>query len=170
VVPCPLIVEAHFRLSFPAYAELLGGPLGARPQTIARSPRSFTLSLEGLFSLHTVATVRPLAQNHDRPFSILPGRFRLGRKGPFPDYFSIPPKPFRINTYKSVTKQRTLTFFRMNTYEKHRGEGVLLLTTNAMPLYVALFQPLTSNVKPLICGIIPRARGQHPSPATGRIQ
>ena len=31
---------------------------------------------------------------------------------------------FRINTCKSVSKQRTLTPFRMNTYEKHReGEG-----------------------------------------------
>src|SRR5260370_28741089 len=35
---------------------------------------------------------------------------------------------FRINTCKSVSKQTTLTLFRMNTYEKHRGVGVLLLT------------------------------------------
>jgi hypothetical protein len=35
---------------------------------------------------------------------------------------------FGINTCKSVSKQMTLTCFRMNTYEKHRGEGVLLLT------------------------------------------
>jgi len=35
---------------------------------------------------------------------------------------------FRINTCKSVSKQTTLTIFRINTYEKHRGEGVLLLT------------------------------------------
>jgi hypothetical protein len=35
------------------------------------------------------------------------------------------PTPFRINTYKSVTKQTTLTFFRINTYEKHRGRGVV---------------------------------------------
>jgi hypothetical protein len=38
--------------------------------------------------------------------------------------------PFRINTCKSVSKQRTLTSFTINTYEKHRGEGVLLLTRN----------------------------------------
>jgi hypothetical protein len=37
---------------------------------------------------------------------------------------------FGINTCKSVSKQSTLTPFRMNTYEKHRGEGVLLLTRN----------------------------------------
>src|SRR5713226_1403751 len=36
-------------------------------------------------------------------------------------------KPFRINTCKSVSKERTLTPFRINTYEKHRGRGVLLL-------------------------------------------
>jgi len=30
---------------------------------------------------------------------------------------------FRINTCKSVSKQRTLTLFRMNTYEKPRGRG-----------------------------------------------
>jgi hypothetical protein len=31
---------------------------------------------------------------------------------------------FRINTSKSVSKQTTLTSFRMNTYEKPRGRGV----------------------------------------------
>jgi hypothetical protein len=41
-----------------------------------------------------------------------------------------PPKPLRINTCKSVSKQSTLTTFRMNTYEKPRGEGVLLFTRN----------------------------------------
>src|SRR5713226_322572 len=34
--------------------------------------------------------------------------------------------PFRINTCKSVSKQRTLTTFRMNTYEKQGGRGVSL--------------------------------------------
>jgi hypothetical protein len=37
---------------------------------------------------------------------------------------------FRINTCKSVSKQTTLTCFRINTYEKHRGEGVLVLARN----------------------------------------
>ena len=43
-------------------------------------------------------------------------------------------RPFRINTYnnyESVSKQRTLTTFRMNTYEKQGGWGVLLLTRHA---------------------------------------
>ena len=30
---------------------------------------------------------------------------------------------FRMNTCKSVSKQRTLTTFRMNTYAKPRGRG-----------------------------------------------
>jgi hypothetical protein len=39
----------------------------------------------------------------------------------------------RINICKSVSKQMTLTLFRINTYEKHRGEGVLWLT-NSLPI------------------------------------
>src|SRR5260370_14957099 len=35
--------------------------------------------------------------------------------------------PFRMNTYKDVSKQTTLTPFRMNTYKKHRGVGGLLV-------------------------------------------
>src|SRR5216683_7134687 len=37
--------------------------------------------------------------------------------------------PFRMNTCKSVSKQRTLTPFRMNTYEKQGGGGWLWLTS-----------------------------------------
>ena len=36
----------------------------------------------------------------------------------------------RINTCESVSKQKTLTTFRMNTYEKPRGGGWLWLTKN----------------------------------------
>jgi hypothetical protein len=47
---------------------------------------------------------------------------------PFPISYSLTPipcsrKPFGINTCKSATKQTTLTIFRINTYEKHRGWG-----------------------------------------------
>jgi hypothetical protein len=45
-----------------------------------------------------------------------------------PDHFSPAPKSFRMNTCKSVTKQITLTSFRMNTYKKHRGKVALWLT------------------------------------------
>jgi hypothetical protein len=39
-----------------------------------------------------------------------------------------PCNSFRIRTCKSVSKQRTLTPFGMNTYEKTGGRGALLLT------------------------------------------
>jgi hypothetical protein len=39
--------------------------------------------------------------------------------------------PFRMNTCKSVSKQTTLTIFRMNTYEKHRGWGAVMV--NQLP-------------------------------------
>src|SRR5258708_23109627 len=49
---------------------------------------------------------------------------------------TCPRKPFRINTCKSVSKQMNLTPFRINTYEKHRGVGVLLLTTHPMRMRI----------------------------------
>ena len=44
---------------------------------------------------------------------------------------AIPLSTFRMNTCKSVSKQRTLSPFRMNTYAKTGGRGVLLLTISA---------------------------------------
>jgi hypothetical protein len=38
---------------------------------------------------------------------------------------------FRMNTCKSVSKQKTLTAFRMNTYEKYRGWGAVMV--NQLP-------------------------------------
>jgi hypothetical protein len=38
-------------------------------------------------------------------------------------------KLFRINTCKGVSKQMTLTLFRINTYEKTGGEGTYPLHT-----------------------------------------
>ena len=46
------------------------------------------------------------------------------------------PNPFRMNTCKSVAKQRTLTTFRMNTYEKTGGKGVLWLTKYPTRIFV----------------------------------
>jgi hypothetical protein len=44
----------------------------------------------------------------------------------------LSPIPFRINTCKSMSKQSILTIFRMNTYEKTRGEGALSLTKTVL--------------------------------------
>src|SRR6266851_10148363 len=41
-----------------------------------------------------------------------------------------PSKSFEMKTCKSLSKQTTLTLFRINTYEKQGGGGLLLLTRN----------------------------------------
>jgi hypothetical protein len=61
--------------------------------------------------------------------------FRTRRHGPISclQTRQRPPNltPFRMNTCKRVSKQMTLTSFRMNTYEKHpggRGVGIWVAT------------------------------------------
>src|SRR5260370_36772167 len=49
--------------------------------------------------------------------------------------------PFTINTCKSVSKQTTLSPFRMNTYKKHRGGGGSSQTVNS--LFTELLHLLT---------------------------
>src|SRR6266478_2566313 len=41
---------------------------------------------------------------------------------------------FRINTCKSVSKQTTLTSFRINTYEKRGGGGIVPTANRTLPL------------------------------------
>jgi hypothetical protein len=76
--------------------------------------------------------------------------------------------PFRINTCKSVSKQTTLTPFRMNTYEKHRGEGVLLLTKPPMRMLILSER---SESKDFICipdeGICPEKHRAFCAPRMG---
>ena len=60
---------------------------------------------------------------------------------------------FRINTCKTVSKQTTLTSFRINTYEKTRGWGAPpcgnpSLATRRSPLHSS---PLFSNSCALFC-------------------
>src|SRR6266849_2830697 len=70
--------------------------------------------------------------------------------------------PFRINTSKSVSKQTTLTLFRMNTYEKTGGWGGSPRTVNnpraprlrviflsSLPRYLLTSLPLGSLHAPL---------------------
>src|SRR5256885_7363217 len=49
--------------------------------------------------------------------------------------FSLSPNPSEINTYRCVSKQTTLTIFRMNTYVK-QGEGGLPLFTTLSLSYI----------------------------------
>ncbi len=47
---------------------------------------------------------------------------------PLPPTFKRSPRiPFRINTCRTASKQTTLSTFRINTYEKTRGEGALMV-------------------------------------------
>jgi hypothetical protein len=48
----------------------------------------------------------------------------------------FPATTFRMNTSKSVSKQRTLTPFRMNTYKKPQGGGWLWLTKYPARIFV----------------------------------
>ena len=64
--------------------------------------------------------------------------------------------PFRINTCKSVSKQMTLTPFRMNTYEKTGGWGAFLGSerSNLQPFNVpTCFRRPTSSCFSIRSGI-----------------
>src|SRR6266849_2593283 len=68
-----------------------------------------------------IGTFRTLAKDY-RAVSVSLSRFFRYRSRDAKRHAN---KPFRMNTYESVSKQRTLTAFRINTYEKPRGRGVL---------------------------------------------
>ena len=76
---------------------------------------------------------------------------------------TAPLSTFRMNTCKSVSKQRTLTPFRMNTYAKTGGGRCLLLTSHplqtrrgsslrsAVGAWPAPFSQAASHPLPSIC-------------------
>src|SRR5258708_21591646 len=74
--------------------------------------------------------------------------------------------PFRINTCKSVSKQTTLSPFRMNTYKKHRGGGGSPQTVNSLfteLLYLLnllniLYPPKNGSPLPPVIGHLPKGR------------
>ena len=95
MLPCVLIVRSHSRL-----------PLDApRPQL--QPLDSLSRLLRPSF-LPNLSTFKP----SDLP-TFLDGTIL------------VHPKSFRINTCKSVSKQTTLTPFRITTYEKPRGRGYI---------------------------------------------
>src|SRR5882724_2980753 len=55
------------------------------------------------------------------------------KPGPVFDNFFRTPKPIRINTSKSLSKQTTLTMFRMNTYVKPEGVSGIVNQDAAEP-------------------------------------
>src|SRR6266849_6872200 len=73
---------------------------------------------------------------------------------------------FKINTCKSVSKQATLTPFRINTYEKRGGRGVPVFSASpASSLQASSLQNLMRHVAPLSpvpsfdCAYFPSPRG-----------
>src|SRR5579863_7715059 len=103
---------------------------------------SFPLASSSLRSnspIFTLDSANSLPSVPDSPFLFSPkfsaSRFqRRHRNAANPFRIRSPKKHisnlFRINTCRSVSKQRTLSPSRMNTYAKTRGEEVLLLTKN----------------------------------------
>src|SRR5260370_20190947 len=71
--------------------------------------------------------------------------------------------PFKINTSESVSKQTSLTTFRINTYAKTRGEGSLLFfwSRHSSLATVSCFHSLTTVklCNPLVFKTIRNARG-----------
>ncbi len=67
------------------------------------------------------------------------------RKWAYSAQFLCSVSPFRINTCKRVSKQRTSTSFRMNTYEKTRGWGAFILTSSSIIIIVAAYAPLAGG-------------------------
>jgi hypothetical protein len=113
-----------------------------RLAVLLTSPRS--ISNSSLF--RTFCTPLQKSEAHPLPFQPLPASLQKRRACLLSSFleerqerFPLPPlvtrhsplsarNPFRMNTYKSVSKQRTLTPFRINTYAKIGGSERSLLT------------------------------------------
>jgi hypothetical protein len=84
------------------------GPVGESRRAKPQSRRSPDLSLRPLTAIYGLCRfscpITPISRLHN---------------------------PFKMNTCKSVSNQTTLTTFRMNTYEKHRGWGAVMV--NQLP-------------------------------------
>ncbi len=90
----------------------------ALPQ--ASSPRNLSCSAHSAFSVIR-ACPDPVGALNSSSL-----RFPLPQgKSSTPCTMLVQYKPFGINTCKSGSKQTTLSTFRINTYEKHRGEGAV---------------------------------------------
>src|SRR5260370_9560534 len=129
VLSFPVYSEAHSRRGAAFASKMNLRDAHATCCTSSISSNSFT---SYFFFLHTLSShfqtlcaSNPCAINHFRILCKIPG-IGYPPPSPFLDFFDhLPPVTysFRINTCKSVSKQTTLTPFRMNTYEKRGGGG-----------------------------------------------
>src|SRR5260370_18359109 len=96
-----------------------------------------------------------------KSFSPLVYSERLWQRATRPSPLAL--TPFRINTCKSVSKQTTLTSFRINTYEKHPGRGVGLFCFRHHMRRVSPLSPCPHSIAHTSCrqrGVIPWAIGR----------
>src|SRR5258708_4272104 len=84
--------------------------------------RRFTLSCEGSLEGLACPVYPELRREPRRAAAFLP---RALIDAPTPN-------PFKINTYKTVSKQTTSSPFRMNTYKKHTGGGGLMVNQKSL--------------------------------------
>jgi hypothetical protein len=134
VLSSVVFVLTHPRLPRAYFAKGQNRSLSS-PAPSAHAACPIAVSSEGMLPHHFPCTSLPRA-SRGKSFRMntcksgskpsIPPRMRvLGERSSSKELVHI---SFRMNTCESVSKQRTLTAFRMNTYEKHRGEGVLWLT------------------------------------------
>src|SRR5712691_13192952 len=105
-------------------SSLFAAPLLCFQQLAASFPKTPGVGVPMHASLSESATCRLFSASASRPLRlcvILGPRIRLA-KGRSNTETTTALTIFRINTCKSVSKQRTLTPFRMNTCEKRGGE------------------------------------------------
>jgi len=87
----------------------------------------------GALSRFFFSELRSSPRREASPAHTAPGQHATGKGASFAHELCLLLTPFRINTCKSVSKQSTLTIFRMNTYEKHREGGCEVGADRAHP-------------------------------------
>src|SRR5258708_11754454 len=87
----------------------------------------------GALSRFFFSELRSSPRREASPAHTAPGQHSTGKGASFAHELCLLLTPFRINTCKSISKQSTLTIFRMNTYEKHREGGCEVGADRAHP-------------------------------------
>jgi hypothetical protein len=115
-----------------------------------RSPRSqlptLNCSSYNSFALTLLADPHPSTPIESNFYKNHRGEGASTFQSPSPISFTLshyPSRLFRMCTCKSVSKQATLTFFRMNTYEKHRGEGGVIV--NQIPMRESVLRSIATK-------------------------
>ena len=120
------------------------------------APPNISTSAQFAFIDSAIVNFRTLSKNCRVPSARLSKFFRYRSR----DAKLHASKPFRMNTCKSVSKQRTLTTFRINTYEK-RGEGGTQHPAPSFRPHMRHVAPL-SPVASVDCAYFPSPRGVYP--------